>query len=210
MTMLSRLMAGRAVFLSGLAMVFGLAACSVSPSPSDSGYPPLLFSAAGQYVVEQPARRPKPVTFFDAKGSRVGLDRFAGKVVLLNFWASWCAACAREIPSLDALSKETEGSDLAIVPVSVDRGGLPVARAFFRKHGVSHLPLYSDEDLVAAYFPPANPNSAPFMLNGLPKTFLIDRKGRIRGYIIGEVDWTSKQARKLLGYYLDGSGMNSP
>jgi len=161
-------------------------------------------------VVEEPARKPKAVAFVGPDGKPVHLEHFKGKVVLLNFWAAWCAACAREIPSLDALAATAKGSHLAVVPVSVDRGGLPVARAFYRKHDVSHLPLYSDGNLMAAWFPPDNPNSAPFMLNGLPKTFLVDRTGRVRGYVIGETDWTSIQARQLLDFCLNGPGRPTP
>lgn len=171
---------------------------------SDS--PPPLFSSAGQFVVDVPAVAPGPNSFIDGQGRTTDLSRFKGRVVLLNFWAPWCEACAEEMPSLDALAGRMSGTDLAVVPISVDRRSASIAKAFYEQHNISNLPFYVDQDMRTAYFPPANLHDAPFALKSLPRTFLLDRQGMIRGSVVGEVDWSSDAARALLAYYLTGSG----
>src|SRR5918996_2427715 len=76
-----------------------------------------------------------------ADGETVDLGHFRGKVVLLNYWATWCPPCVREMPSLNRLAAEMEGDGLAVVPVAIDRAGLASVIPFYRDHGLDrHLP----------------------------------------------------------------------
>lgn len=186
--------------------VASCAAPAVLTQSDTSDSPPPLFSTAGQFVVDVPAVAPGPNGFVDAQGRAADLSRFKGRVVLLNFWAAWCEACAEEMPSLDALAGQMSGTDLAVVPISVDRRNASIAKAFYEQHNISNLPFYVDQDMRTAYFPSENPHDAPFALRSLPRTFLLDRQGKIRGSVVGEVDWSSDAARALLAYYLTGSG----
>src|ERR687892_1259877 len=137
-----------------------------------------------------------------ADGETVDLGHFRGKVVLLNYWATWCPPCVREMPSLNRLAAEMEGDGLAVVPVAIDRAGLASVIPFYRDHGLDRLAIYLDPDRRTAYLSVGNPNNAAFALYGLPISYLVDRQGRVRGYIAGAVDWDSEAAKALLRYYL--------
>jgi thiol-disulfide isomerase/thioredoxin len=107
--------------------------------------------------------------------------------VLLNFWATWCAPCVREMPSLNRLAAEMAGDGLAVVPVAIDRAGLSAVIPFYRDHGLDNLAMYLDPYQHTAYTRTRNSNNAEFALYGLPISYLVDRQGRVRGYIAGAV-----------------------
>ena len=90
---------------------------------------------------------PKPVpelSFFDVDGNEVTLADFKGEVVVLNLWATWCAPCRREMPSLDRLQAKYGGDGLEVIALSLDRGDIAKVRAFFDELGISNLALYQD------------------------------------------------------------------
>ncbi|MCH8036380.1 MAG: TlpA family protein disulfide reductase [Proteobacteria bacterium] len=116
-----------------------------------------------------------------------------GRVVLLNFWATWCAPCIREMPSLDRLQAALEDRGLAVLAVSIDRGGTEVIRPFAERLGLERLGLY--HDAKGALF-------RAFGVTGLPTTFLIDRRGRIVGAYPGPAEWDEPEARALIEHYL--------
>ena len=136
-----------------------------------------------------PARRIQApdAAFVSAGGNTVRLQQFAGQVVVLNLWASWCAPCVREMPSLNALA--ARASDLAVVAVSMDVQGPQVATEFFKRKGLNHLDAYHDPDgqLMRA-----------LGVYGLPVSVVIDRDGRVAATIQGEVDWNAAAVRDLL------------
>lgn len=94
------------------------------------------------------------------------------------------------------------GDGVAVVPVAMDRAGLPVVARFYRDHGLDHLAMYLDPERRTAHFDADNPNDAVFALYGLPISYLVDREGRVRGYIPGAVDWDSAAAKDLIRYYI--------
>jgi len=128
------------------------------------------------------------VRFNDRTGAITGLEAFKGKVVVLNLWATWCAPCVTEMPTLAALQRGYEGKDVIVVPVSVDRpDDLPDAKSFIDVH--EPLPLYHDPKFSVP---------SAFGVKGLPATIVLDRKGREIARLTGESDWNSPEARALI------------
>jgi len=127
--------------------------------------------------------------FVDGDGNTVSLRDFSGKVVLLNFWATWCPPCRAEMPSIDRLAGEVAGEDIAIVPLSVDRGDTDRLRSFFKQIGVRNLRIYHDQ-------PNAVMRKAGVL--GLPITLILDREGNEVARIQGDADWDSDAAKAIL------------
>ncbi len=151
---------------------------------------PLARYATGSLAkLETPAEPfPAPATvFLDAEGKQTSLAAFKGKVAVVNVWATWCAPCVIEMPTLAALQRAYADTDLVVAPISVDRDAAK-AKAFIDKQ--APLPLYNDPKL-----------SIPFALTkqgGLPQTALIDRQGRVRAWLLGENDWNNAETRRLI------------
>ncbi len=144
-----------------------------------------------------PARPAPEITLFDGDGNLVPLSDFKGRVVLLNFWATWCAPCVREMPTLDRLQAKLGGPGFTVIAVSEDRGGAKVARPFLKKLGLDNLGVYVDV---------GGKVTRALGVTGLPTTLLIDAKGRLRGGLSGPAEWDSPEAVALIRYYIDGPG----
>ncbi|MBL8906231.1 MAG: TlpA family protein disulfide reductase [Rhizobiales bacterium] len=140
--------------------------------------------------VVKPAGEPiTNIVFQDESGADTSLDKWKGRVVLLNLWATWCAPCRKEMPELDALQKKLGSPDFEVVALSLDRQGTPAARKFLDETGASNLKLYVDTtarslDAMKAV--------------GLPATILIDRQGNEVGRLLGPADWASPEAVALV------------
>ena len=154
-------------------------------------FPPTDGDMQGFVLVKD--RPPVPdVTFLDGNGNVVAASDFNGKVLLLNFWATWCPPCIREMPALDRLQAEMGSDDFTVVAISAD-----VAGPFLRdKLGLTNLDLYLDPKFTAWQ---------AFRAGGLPATFAIDRKGRIVGVLRGEAKWDGDDAKALIQHLLDES-----
>ncbi|MBM9595024.1 TlpA family protein disulfide reductase [Roseitranquillus sediminis] len=133
---------------------------------------------------DEPRPMPAP-PFVDGAGRNLKLDDFRGRVVLLNIWATWCAPCREEMPTLDALQARLGGPDFHVLPLSIDRAGLEPVRRFYEEIGIRHLDMYLADDLRAML---------AFAVVGLPTTILIDRAGLERGRLAGPAEWDSPEA----------------
>jgi thiol-disulfide isomerase/thioredoxin len=138
--------------------------------------------------------RPKPVdlpdfTFAGGEGASSSLKDFEGKVVLLNIWATWCVPCREEMPALDTLEGKLGGTDFAVVPVNIDKGGPEKAARFLKEIGVTRLPLYTD---------PTGKVFATLKAVGMPTTLIIDRSGKEIGRLVGPADWASAEALAVI------------
>lgn len=121
------------------------------------------------------------------------LESYRGKVVLLNLWATWCAPCRREMPSIEALYRDFGPQGLAVVAVSIDDPGAEEAiRAFVEEYGLTFDILYE----------PTGSIQRAYQTTGVPETFVIDREGRIRKKQIAAHDWNSEANRALIAQLL--------
>ena len=129
------------------------------------------------------------LTFADADGKPVTLAGYKGKVVLLNFWATWCFPCREEMPHLAALKKAFKGRDFALVFASVDRKGYAHAQAGLEKLAGGGHTLVMD-----------NGSKALNALGerGIPVTVLIDKQGREAARVIGIANWASDEAKRVI------------
>jgi thiol-disulfide isomerase/thioredoxin len=146
------------------------------------------------------ATGPKPVpelTFLDGEGGEVTLAEFRGKVVVLNLWATWCAPCRREMPSLDRLQAELGDRGLAVIALSLDRGDVAKVREFFDELEIANLAIYRDPDARA---------SRELDALGLPTTIVIDRAGQEVGRLLGPAEWDGADALALLRTLVEPSG----
>jgi thiol-disulfide isomerase/thioredoxin len=134
-----------------------------------------------------------PLTFKDAAGADVGLEKFRGKVVLLNLWATWCAPCRKEMPALDRLQAEEGGTSFEVLPVSLDFGGPDKPQKFLKDIGAERLPFFHDP---AGKVLPALKSVGRG--TGLPTTLIIDRAGCEIGYLPGPAEWASEDAKGLI------------
>lgn len=128
--------------------------------------------------------------FKDAEGRDVRFADFKGRVAVVNLWATWCAPCKIEMPTLAALAKHYEGrDDFAVVTVSMDvEKAVPEARAFIADH--RPLTYYADPKFQLPFEFPGK--------GAMPQTVLLDRQGNVRAVLTGEADWASAEAKALM------------
>jgi thiol-disulfide isomerase/thioredoxin len=135
---------------------------------------------------------PKPapeLSFLDGQGNARSLEDFRGKVVVLNLWATWCAPCRHEMPSLDRLQAALGDEGLQVLPLSLDRGEVSQIEAFYAEVGLPNLDIYHDPKAAAG---------RAFAAYGLPTTIVIDREGREIGRLLGPAEWDGEQAMTLI------------
>ena len=135
------------------------------------------------------------MAFTDAAGKAVTLKDFAGKALLVNFWASWCIPCRAEMPALDSLAAAQNSDSFMVLPINLDLGvgGLEKAKAFLAQGGWKNLPLYADPSFEA--FKALQVNA---VATGLPSTLLIDKKGCEIGVLQGPAAWDSPEVTKVI------------
>ncbi len=135
----------------------------------------VLTSGGGKDVAQQGIVAPD-FTFPDLQGKPVSLSNFRGKVVFLDFWATWCGPCQDEIPDLKKLYAKYKGQGFVIVGVSMDSMGRDIVAPFVKAHGIDYPILVSGGDPPPGYPVP-----------GFPTGFLIDRQGMVRARYVGEM-----------------------
>ncbi|MFN3846261.1 MAG: TlpA family protein disulfide reductase [Paracoccaceae bacterium] len=127
------------------------------------------------------------VTLSNAVDTPVSLADYKGKWVVLNFWATWCAPCRHEMPSLDRL--QAAMPDIAVVPVATGRNAVPAIQKFYAEAGVSHLPIVRD---------PKSELSRSASVMALPVTLILNPEGQEVARLIGDADWDSFSAKAIL------------
>jgi thiol-disulfide isomerase/thioredoxin len=121
-------------------------------------------------------------------GLKVDIDQHKGKVVFVNFWATWCAPCREEVPSIEALQRELS-SDSRFVMITILYRDDPKSAYDYMKAGGYSFPVYADQDGATA---------KQYKVTGVPETYLIDKKGVLRKKIIGPLDWNAPEARAFI------------
>ena len=125
----------------------------------------------------------------DDKGGNPKLSDFKGRFVVLNFWATWCGPCVKEMPALDALAGKLNPADIAVVAVNENSNGVEMAKNFYAKRGLRNLKIYVD----------TSGRALPLLkIPGLPVTLLINREGKEIGRIEGDADWASDESIAFL------------
>ena len=146
----------------------------------DAGLPKLVESTV----------TPAPqVEFTDVEGATHTLADWKGKVVLLNFWATWCAPCREEMPSLDALQAELGGDDFQVVAIAAGHNPAPAIEKFLTEARITNLPVLLD---------PRQALARGMGVMGMPVTVLIDREGNEIARLIGGADWASEASKTLI------------
>ena len=174
--------------MAGLAAaLYVIPGCTAKPAGD------LKSLAQGQMksLVVDDAPSPAPATpFLDAAGKAHTLAEFKGKAVIVNLWATWCAPCVQEMPTLAKLAQTSAGQPLVVVPISLDNtDDAANAQAFIAKR--PPLPFYSDTKYALPFgFKPA--------VASLPTTLLIDAAGNVRGRVAAGADWSGPDAQRVV------------
>ena len=161
----------------------------------------LITSNIG-YALEKPnlknlvlSKNPKiyeEVVFKDSNNYDVNLDDFKGKLLILNFWATWCAPCREEMPSLDDLQSNSNFDNLKIFPINISQENFSKSDSFFKELGIQNLEIYFDAPITLA---------KKFSLRGVPTTILFNKKGEEFGRIMGSIDFNNLEFINWLKQY---------
>lgn len=135
------------------------------------------------------------MTFKDAAGTDMSIADFAGKALLVNFWASWCVPCREEMPALDAIATDYNSDKFMVLPINLDigAGGLEKAQAFLDEGQFRNLPLYADSTFAA--FERLKREAVAI---GLPATLLLDPEGCELAVLQGPAEWHSDDGRAVI------------
>ena len=158
----------------------------------DNSFPPLIRSM-NKFTLQNTRKPASKLHLLNQNNTRVFLSDYQGKVVLINFWATWCAPCIREMPSLSRLQKIRSGADFNIIALSQDQGGWATILPFIRKNGFTNLTIWLDRKAKVA---------RDFGVEGIPTSILLARSGRIIGALKGAAEWDSPEALALIDFYL--------
>ena len=132
------------------------------------------------------------LTVLDDQNNQVSLSDYKGNILLLNFWATWCAPCKEEMPSLDLLKSNKDLNNLKIFPVNVGQDNVKKAKKFFDDMNIKNLNLYFDENINL---------TKKFALRGIPTTILLNKNGKEFARVIGSLDFNEKNFIEWLKLY---------
>jgi len=132
------------------------------------------------------------VIFKDVNQKDIDLDDFKGNLIFLNFWATWCAPCKEEMPSLDSLQSNSNLSNLKIFPINIGKEDLSKSEFFFKELNIQNLDIYLDAPITLA---------KKFSLRGVPTTILFNKQGEEFARIIGSIDFKNEKFINWLKTY---------
>ena len=132
------------------------------------------------------------VIFMDKNQKNVNLDDFKGKLVILNFWATWCAPCKEEMPSLDNLQSSAKLNNLKIFPINIGQEDISKSTSFFNELNIKNLDIYIDAPVTLA---------KKFSLRGVPTTILFNKQGKEFARIMGSIDFNDEEFINWLKFY---------
>ena len=172
--------------LVALAMMFGVGCdSSVAPSENESQW---LQSAGVRKTRPDLEQQAPGFKLLDLNGKWMSLAENKGKVILLNFWATWCGPCRVEMPSMETVYGELKDEGFEILAISSDPQGVVVTRPFSESNNLTFPILHDTEYEV----------SGIYGVRTLPMSFLIDRHGTLRHRVFGARDWNSSKAKEII------------
>jgi len=143
-------------------------------------------------VIHKQNKKLKNITFLDVDNKPINLNEFTGQLVIINFWATWCAPCKEEMPSLDNLKNLKAFENLKILPINVGQEDIQKSKIFFDDLKIKNLELYFDNSIKLA---------KTFTLRGLPTSVIINKEGEEFARIIGSIDFGDENFIKWLSKF---------
>ena len=143
-------------------------------------------------VVNKELKTYDNITFLDSKKKLTKLSDYEGYLVMLNFWATWCAPCKEEMPSLDILKVNSNFSNLEIFPINIGKDNIKQSKKFYTDLNIKNLDIYFDRTVTLA---------KDLSLRGIPTTILFNRDGEEFARIIGSIDFEDKKFIEWLSSY---------
>jgi len=143
-------------------------------------------------VINKIPKTYKEIVFKDLNQKNIDLADYEGKLLILNFWATWCAPCVEEMPSLDLLQSNNRLNNLKIFPINIGQEDLSKSIDFFKKLKIKNLNIYFDSTINLA---------KKFSLRGIPTTILFNKEGKEFARIIGSIDFKDEKFIEWLSFY---------
>lgn len=179
---------------TGLLAAATLASSGLANMSAAADYPPTDGQMQGFVLLKD--RKTAPETpFLDRQENVRHFTDFKGSVLLVNFWATWCAPCIKEMPALDRLRAHFSNQNFRLLAISQDRGGAKIAEPFIRERlGLPEMELFYDSRLRLGQ---------ALGVRGLPSTYLIDADGKLVGGLLGPAEWDHQDSINLVQHVLD-------
>ena len=143
-------------------------------------------------VINKELKKYNDLTFLDEKNKQLNINDYNGNLILLNFWATWCAPCKKEMPSLDRLQANQNLSNLKIFAINISQESKKKVDGFFKDFGIKNFDPYYDAPITLA---------KTFSLRGVPTTILINKDGKEFSRIFGSIDFDNKNFIEWLKTY---------
>lgn len=166
------------------ALVFGANAGFAGPIDIEAAH----ANGLQKLVLTEPTDLPETI-FLDADEAEVTLADWQGKALLVNFWATWCAPCREEMPSLDALQAELGGDDFQVLTIATGRNSRAAIDKFYGETQIANLPVLTD---------PRQRLARDMGVLGLPASILISADGQEVARLLGDADWSSDAAKQVI------------
>ncbi len=157
----------------------------------------LLVGEVKNFVLANSKQQLQDFSFVDGDGKTRTLSEFRGKTVLLNFWATWCAPCRKEMPGIDRLQAAMGSDDFTVLALSQDLQGIEKVKKFLKALKIEHLEAFNDKTTKSG-------RSAGVF--GLPATLILKKNGDVFGRLIGPAEWDSEEAVTLIKYAMQDAG----
>ena len=143
-------------------------------------------------IINKELKKYSNLSFLDDQNNQINLDNLNGNLILLNFWATWCAPCKEEMPSLDALKVYPNLDNLEIFPINIGKDNLKKSNFFFKDLNIKNLDIYFDNPETLA---------KDLVLRGVPTTILFNKEGKEFARILGSIDFTEQEFLNWISRY---------
>ncbi len=144
-------------------------------------------------IIHKEKKKINNIEFFNSQSVKVNLNDFSSKLIIINFWATWCAPCKEEMPHLDQLKLDKDFKNIEIIPINISDENLKKSKDFFKELNISNLEVF---------YGPSIEMAKEFKLRGIPTTIFIDKDGYEFARVVGFVNFKNKSFMDWLNKYL--------